>query len=126
MVKCRSAIYRVLTVLTALYGMMSACICMDHVSPQSAMPACHHCASSQENAVGAQIASYHQCCGMERAPIAIEKLTLATPIMSDLAVVVYADTVFPDIGFRTAALSNLLHAPPGDIPIYLTTHRFVI
>jgi hypothetical protein len=63
---------------------------------------------------------------MERAPIAIEKLTPVTPIMSDLAVVVYADTVFSDIGFRTVTRSNLFHAPPGDIPIYLTTHRFVI
>lgn len=126
MTKWRCALYRMLTVLVALYGVMSACICTDHVSSQAAMPACHHCVPQNTDVAGAQLASHHQCCGMERAPIAIEKVTSPSPVLSDVYVVLRSASLFSDVTADAVAVSTSSHAPPGDIPIYFTTQRFLI
>lgn len=126
MAKRGCVVYQMMAVLVALYGVMSACICTDHVASQVAMPACHHCGPSQDDAAGAQLASHHQCCGMERAPIAIEKVSSPIPIQSGMVVLLSSAVLFSDANFRTAALPSLSHAPPHELPIYFTTQRFVI
>lgn len=72
------------------------------------------------------MASHHQCCGMERAPMAVESVSQATPTTATELVVLHTTSVSFGADFYPVALSNPTHAPPGDIPIYLTTQRFLI
>lgn len=118
--------YRVLAVLVALYGVMSACICTDHVSSQVAMPACHHCAPQDVDAAGDRLASHHQCCGMERAPVAVEKVASVSETISDHYIVLPMAALFAESDAAIVAVSSLSHSPPGDLPLYFTTQRFVI
>lgn len=118
--------YRVLTVLVALYGVMSACICDAHVSVQAATPVCHRCAPQNADAADARLASHHQCCGMERAPMAVEKVASASPVVSDHYIVLPTVTLFTKSDAAVVAVSSLSYAPPEDIPIYLATQRFLI
>lgn len=111
----------------ALYGVMSTCVCAGHPSSSVAMPVCHHCSPSSVDSVQTQIASHHQCCGMERAPIAIEKGSSPTPVLSDVYYVVSCSaSLFSDVTAEAVAVSTFSHAPPGGIPIYLATQRFLI
>lgn len=126
MKKQQFALHRFLAVLMALYGVMSACVCNDHVSAQADMPACHHCAPDTTDVAGEQLAPHHQCCGMERDPLAIEEVTSApSTTLGHYSVLPTRHLLSePDVAFD--AVSSLSHSPPGDIPIYLTTQRFVI
>lgn len=128
MTKRRGALYRMLTVLVALYGVMSACVCNDHAPVQAAMPACHHCPPSAHNidATLPQMASHHECCGMERAPIAVERVASVSPIVSDHYIVLPVAILVSEPDVASVVVSSLSHAPPEDIPLYLTTQRFVI
>lgn len=126
MAQCRSAVYKVLVVLVAAYGVVSACICADHATMAAAMTACHHCAGSGADAAGTQIASHHQCCGLERAPLAVERVASSDPEVSVGRVLSSSVAVLPCPDLQAVAISSPSHAPPGDIPIFLATQRFLI
>lgn len=121
------ALHQFLAVAVALYGVMSACVCNDHAPTHAVTSACHQCASSNTvDTIVTQIASHHVCCGMERAPIAVEKVVSTPQAVSDHYIVLPTVILFVEPDAAIVSVSSLSHAPPGDIPIYLTTQRFVI
>ncbi len=113
-------------VVIGLYGLTSACVCADHPSSTAATTVCRHCAAAGVDATGVRLMAHHQCCGMERAPVAVEKVTSFTLSLSTESAVVHTVSLFSDTDAYSVALSTFSHAPPRNIPIYFTTQRFVI
>lgn len=126
MKKWRYTLCRMLTGLVLLYGVTSACVCADHTSPAVATSPCHQCHGSDADTEGVRIASHHQCCGMQHAPIAIEKVSSADPVVIAGVLALHAVSLHPDSGSHGVALSARSQAPPAGVPIYLSINHFII
>lgn len=102
------------------------CICAQNAHARVAVSECCHPAEAAASAEGAALDSHHQCCGMQRAPIAIERT--AVPASPSLETIVVLSTVTTVPGHDRAAVivPNFFHGPPSQNPLYLTTQRFLI
>lgn len=57
--------------------------------------------------------------------MAVEDASSSAPTVTD-GVLLPTTLLFSDSDFNEIALLTPTHAPPGDIPLYFTTQRFVI
>lgn len=58
--------------------------------------------------------------------MAVEKVVSQAPAHSDDNVMLQTGAFFSERDAKAISVSTFSHAPPGDVPVYLTTQRFLI